>query len=157
MYNREKAVEYAHKWAFGRNPQYLNFNTIGGDCTNFISQCLYAGGADMNYKPTFGWYYLSANDRTPSWTGVEFFYDFLTSNTSQGPKGRPIPIEEIEIGDVVQLSFFPGFFGHTLIVVDRGEVPDLSNVLIACHTADSDYRPLSSYTFFSYRCLKITA
>jgi len=33
-YNRVKAVEYAHKWAFGRNPKYFNFDKLGGDCTN---------------------------------------------------------------------------------------------------------------------------
>ena len=39
-YEREKAVQYAKKWAYGRNPEYFNFDPIGGDCTNFISQCI---------------------------------------------------------------------------------------------------------------------
>lgn len=34
MYHRNLAVQYAHRWAFARNPNYLNFNGIGGDCTN---------------------------------------------------------------------------------------------------------------------------
>lgn len=34
FYQREKAVAYAHQWAYGRNPAYINFNGIGGDCTN---------------------------------------------------------------------------------------------------------------------------
>ena len=42
-YDRRAAVEYAHKWAFGRNPEFYDFSEIGGDCTNFASQCLYAG------------------------------------------------------------------------------------------------------------------
>ena len=42
-YDREAAVAYAHRWAFGRNPAYSNFDGMGGDCTNFASQCLYAG------------------------------------------------------------------------------------------------------------------
>lgn len=29
-YNREKAVEYAKKWALERNPAYYNFDGIGG-------------------------------------------------------------------------------------------------------------------------------
>lgn len=44
MYDREKAVAYAHKWAYGRNPAYADFSAMGGDCTNFLSQCLHAGG-----------------------------------------------------------------------------------------------------------------
>ena len=76
-YNRAAAVEYARRWAFGRNPAYYDFNNIGGDCTNFASQCIYAGAKIMNFTPTFGWYYKSLNDRTPSWTGVQYLYNFL--------------------------------------------------------------------------------
>ena len=34
-YNREEALAYAKKWAFGRNPIYYNFDPVGGDCTSF--------------------------------------------------------------------------------------------------------------------------
>lgn len=64
-YNRSAAVEYAHQWAFGRNPEFYDFSQIGGDCTNFASQCLYAGGGVMNFTPEFGWYYISPEDRLP--------------------------------------------------------------------------------------------
>ena len=70
-YNRQAAVSYARKWAFRRNPNYYDFENLGGDCTNFASQCIYAGAGVMNYTPVFGWFYKSANDRTASWTGVE--------------------------------------------------------------------------------------
>lgn len=79
-YNREKVVEYARKWAYGRNKKYYNFDSIGGDCTNFASQCIYAGSKKMNYSKNNGWYYNSINDRSPSWTGVQFLYNFLMSN-----------------------------------------------------------------------------
>ena len=81
-YNRIVAVNYARKWAFGRNPAYYNFDGIGGDFTNFVSQCLYAGSGIMNFTPIFGWYYLSLSDRTASWTGVEYLYNFLVNLTS---------------------------------------------------------------------------
>ena len=51
-YNRENAVAYAKKWAYGRNPKYYDFSDLGGDCTNFASQCIYAGSGIMNYTPT---------------------------------------------------------------------------------------------------------
>ena len=53
---------------------------FGGDCTNFISQCIYAGVKVMNYNKNNGWYYKTVNDRAPSWSGVEFLYDFLLKN-----------------------------------------------------------------------------
>ena len=86
-YEREKAVQYAKKWAYGRNPEYFNFDPIGGDCTNFISQCIFAGSKTMNYKSN-GWYYKNGNDKSPSWTGVEFLYNFLTQNKGVGPYGE---------------------------------------------------------------------
>ena len=38
LYDRERAVAYAHQWAYSRNPAYYDFSVLGGDCTNFISQ-----------------------------------------------------------------------------------------------------------------------
>ena len=49
-YNRIKAVEYATKWEYKRNSKYYNFDSVGEDCTSFISQCIYAGCNTMNYK-----------------------------------------------------------------------------------------------------------
>ena len=49
-YNKEKALQYAKKWAMDRNPEYYNFDTVGGDCTSFISQIMYSGSGIMNYK-----------------------------------------------------------------------------------------------------------
>ena len=53
-YRRDLAVEYAHRWANGRNPRYLDFEKFGGDCTNFASQCLFEGSDAMNYIPNYG-------------------------------------------------------------------------------------------------------
>ncbi len=145
-YNAQAAVAYAHQWAYRRNPAYLDFSNIGGDCTNFVSQCLHAGGCPMNYSKSFGWYYNTPNDRAPAWTGVSFFYDFLMHNSGIGPYGREVPMEQIRIGDVIQLAFQPDDFTHACIVVDLASPVQMSNILVAAHTIDSDYRPLDSYT-----------
>lgn len=51
-YNTESAVAYADKWALGRNSAYTWWGDDGGDCSNFVSQCLYAGG----FPKTESWY-----------------------------------------------------------------------------------------------------
>jgi len=154
-YDRNKGVAYAHKWAFSRNPVYSDFLGIGGDCTNFISQCIYAGSGVMNFKPVFGWFYKSMNNRTPSWTGVEYLYNFLTGNKEAGPFGNEASLSDVMIGDIVQLSFDNTTFGHSLYVVSVGNVPALDNVLIATHTFNSDNRPLSTYNYERYRVIHI--
>lgn len=62
VYDREKAVQYAKKWSDEQSPGKLHpefermdsFGTKrGGDCANFVSQLLHAGGLKMNDD----WYY----------------------------------------------------------------------------------------------------
>ncbi len=150
-YDRAAAVAYAGKWAFGRNPKFYDFSKIGGDCTNFASQCIYAGAGVMNFTPTFGWYYKSVNDRTPSWTGVEYLYNFLTANDGAGPFAEEVSPDKLEIGDVVQLGKATGDFYHSPVVVGfrRGQI------LIAAHSYDAYNRPLSSYSYEKVRGIHI--
>lgn len=155
VYDREQAIAYAHQWAFGRNPRYADFSGMGGDCTNFISQCLFAGGAKMDSARTFGWYYYSLSNRAPAWTSVQALYQFLVHRKGPGPSAREILLEEILPGDIIQLSFDGTRYAHSLLVVATGRRPAEDHVLIATHTQDSDYRPLSTYAFSKYRCLKI--
>jgi hypothetical protein len=117
LYNREKAVAYAHRWAYGHNPAYYNFEKIGGDCTNFTSQCILNGNAVMNYTPVMGWYYKNAGNRSPSWTGVGFLYTFITANQSFGPFAEEVNVSRIEPGDFVQLSFDGNAFQHSPFVL----------------------------------------
>ncbi|HML38680.1 MAG TPA: amidase domain-containing protein [Bacillota bacterium] len=155
-YDREAAVSYAHTWAFGRNPRYYDFEALGGDCTNFTSQALYAGSGVMNPTPTFGWYYYSLNNRAPAWTGVEYLYQFLVNNRGVGPVAVETDMSQIEPGDIVQISFDGNEFRHSPMIVAVGDPPDPSNILVAAHTYDVDYRPLSDYDYQKLRFLHIT-
>jgi hypothetical protein len=150
-YRRERAVEYAKKYAFSQNPLFGNFRGIGGNCTNFVSQAIFAAGCVMNYTPTFGWYYISLDDRSPSWTGVDFFYNFMTENEDVGPFGRAATLDELEIGDVIQLGNNEDGFYHTLLVVGFNG----TDTLVSAQTNDAFDRPLSSYTYDFARYIKI--
>lgn len=150
-YNRERAVEYAKKYAFSQNPVFASFRGIGGNCTNFVSQAIYAGSCTMNYTPTFGWYYISLDDRAPSWTGVQYFFNFMTSNKDVGPFGSEVGADATEIGDVIQLGRREDGYYHTLLIVGYdGEDP-----LVAAQTDDAYGRPLSTYTYDFARFIKI--
>lgn len=150
-YDRTRAVTYARRWALSRNPLYFDYTGIGGNCTNFVSQCLYAGSCTMNYTPVFGWYYLSPAERTAAWTGVTFFYNFLTKNDNVGPFGREASAEELLPGDVIQLGRNGTGFYHTLLLVGReGE-----ELLVAAQSDDALDRPLSTYTYDYARFLHV--
>ncbi len=154
-YDREKAVAYARRWAMSRNPAYYDYSSLGGDCTNFASQCVYAGAGQMNFKPSVGWYYRNANNHSPSWTGVEYFYNFMVSNRREGPFMQLVQLEELQPGDVIQIKFREPYFAHNPVVVSVGSPPDPSNILIAAHTIDSLDRALDTYTYIALRPLHV--
>lgn len=157
-YDRKAAVLYAHAWAYGRNPAFYDYEQVGGDCTNFASQCIFAGCGIMNFTPTYGWYYITANQKCScldrGTVPVELSHpQDLLRGTGRGkcrPGGSPA-------GDIVQLSFTgDGTFQHSPVVVATGTVPTLENTLIAAHSYDADNRPLSTYQFQDIRFLHIT-
>ncbi len=153
IYNRQKVVEYAHAWWRYRNPDFYDFDDIGGDCTNFVCQCLNFGGFSMNY---YDWYYQSLNYRSHSWSGVNEFYSFLISNkTDFGPKGKLVTIDELEEGDVVQLAINSEIFHHTTLVTKIVKPASPQTVFITCHTNDAIDIPLSSYAYKKLRFIKI--
>lgn len=152
QYNREKCVQYANQWALSRNPSYYDYEKIGGDCTNFASQCIYAGCGVMNPKL---WYYGNANNKSPSWTGVGFLYDFLMNNKSVGPRGIEVLQNQIQKGDLIQLSQDGRRFSHSLIVVEIQNANYLGNILIATHSQDALNRPVATYEFQKIRFVHI--
>lgn len=150
-YDRQAAAAYAKKWAFRRNPAYLNFDNLGGDCTNFASQCLYAGSGVMNHTRVYGWYYYSSDNRTASWTGVSFLYNFLVGNKGEGPFAKLSDRQNVRPGDLVQLGTAGGHFYHSPVIVAADE----NEIYVAAHTDDAYMRPLSSYIYDQARFLHI--
>ena len=150
-YNRNKTVEYAREFAYKRNPKYYAFDNLGGDCTNFVSQCLFAGCETMNYTKTLGWYYISLNNRSPAWSGVEFLYNFLIQNKSVGPYGEITDKINILKGDVIELGSANGEFFHTLIVSETRN----NEIFVASHNRDGFNIPLSVFSYARVRYIHI--
>ena len=136
-------------------PSIIILTRWDGDCTSFASQCLYAGSNTMNYTKDTGWYYINGNNKSPSWSGVEFLYQFLINNKSVGPYGRNAKREEMELGDIAQLSFDGQKFKHTLVIVNIENRFSLSGIKIASHTYDSFNKAISEYSFQKIRFIKI--
>jgi hypothetical protein len=78
-YDRRRAIEYAVRYSGVRvfpeagkyNPDYRLYTYLGGDCCNFASQILNAGGIPQGY----GWYY--SGEGSLSWVQSEAFVWFL--------------------------------------------------------------------------------
>lgn len=119
-------------------PQYFDFSQYNGnyDCTNFTSHCLLAGGAKFNETPNTGWYYRSASNRTPAWSGVRYFYNFISSNTGDGPQAEiksltaycPMNQMTCELGDIIQIDKGKdGSYNHNVVVTGFYSYSSYSN------------------------------
>lgn len=135
-YDRLKAVQYAERWWNSYNPAYRKFNV---DCTNYISQCLHAGGAPMTGYPdrSRGWW-MTNNNWSYSWTVAHAFRWFLSSSKS-GIRAQEVSEPEmLQPGDVICYDFQgDGRFDHSTIVTakDRRDMP-----LVNAHTTNSRMR-----------------
>jgi hypothetical protein len=161
-YNRDRAVWYAKEFALKRDENFFDFTNFGGNCTAFVSQCLYYANYVMNPLPVFGWYYYNSYNRSASWSGVNFLYEFLVNNKTKAPFAKECLVSEIELGDVIQLKFFgEQDFTHSLIITNIVKSPfdnfeiTPKNIYVSSNTYDALNRNLLSYNYEKIRYLKI--
>lgn len=134
-YDRMKAVQYAERWWNEFNPAYYKFTD---DCTNFISQCLHAGGIPMWGAPNKnrGWW-IRGNSWSYTWTTAHSLYHLLKEG--KGIRTKEVgSADELNVGDILCIDFEgDGRFDHNLIVTakDRNGMP-----LVNAHTMNSRHR-----------------
>ncbi|GIP34730.1 amidase domain-containing protein [Paenibacillus sp. J2TS4] len=119
-YHREAAVRYADLWWDSYNPEYLAFDV---NCTNYVSQCLFAGGAPMNYtgKRESGWWYRGKSGKQELWSfswAVSHGLNWHLSSSKAGLKGERVSSpEKLQLGDIICYDWDGnGRFQHTTIV-----------------------------------------
>lgn len=136
-YDRKAAVRYAEIWWNDANPTYQFFE--GNDCTNYISQCLRAGGAPYRGYPnrSTGWWYQD-DDWSFSWSVSHGFRWYLSGST-KGLRATEVDVpEKLSLGDVICYDFAgDGRFDHVTIVVAKNNdrMP-----LVNAHTNNSRHR-----------------
>lgn len=169
FYDRNAAVDYAASYWNTRNLSmvYIPYDMYGGNCQNFCSQAMYAGGLNMDYSGHISnqwkWYSDTINERaTPygrsyAWTGVDEFYAYAASEYSGGIEclaDRDFSLAQP--GDIIQLGAC-GQWRHSVMITDiiyddRGNILD---ILIASNTADRYSYPVSAYVYTAARLIHI--
>jgi hypothetical protein len=141
-YNREAAVSYAIKYALVSNREYKYYNAIGeggGDCTNFISQCLKAGGAPMDHNNLRPWWYdMKEGKASICWAVAHSLYWYLkTSRNNNKIKGREVDdIRELEMGDLIFYENYNNVIFHSTIITSFVDVYGNREPLISQHTSN---------------------
>ncbi|MCM3748427.1 amidase domain-containing protein [Paenibacillus pasadenensis] len=120
-YRRELAAAYADQWWKDPNPAYEEFDV---NCTNYVSQCVFAGEAPMNYtgKRESGWWYKGRSGGQElwsySWAVSNSLQMYLSFPRSSGMRATAVEsAAELSLGDVIAYDWNgDGRFQHTTIV-----------------------------------------
>lgn len=120
-YDYKAMAAYAEKYWSNYNPAYPNFNGqgAGGDCTNFVSQSLKAGG--WKHVPGYVYDYTrwfgTADIQSHSFVGVNEWSWFAQNSKRVTSLGN---VYQMDVGDVLQVDFDKdGSKDHTMIVSYR--------------------------------------
>lgn len=164
-YNREDAVSYSYNYITKRNSEWFDYSDIGGNCQNYVSQCLYSGGipADESGSIYNQWkHHDSAINETEgvgrsySWTTVGYFYDYIKSNVENGICALPDSnFYLIEKGDVAEVGYDKRW-GHTVLITESVKINnEIVDYLVNSNTVNLENYPLLAYTYPDLRFIKI--
>ncbi|MFD8808713.1 amidase domain-containing protein [Streptomyces sp. NPDC059597] len=156
-YDYNAMVAYATKYWNNYNTDYPDFNGAGagGDCTNFVSQSLKAGGWKHvpGYTNDFHKWFGTKDIQSDSFVGVNEFSWFALSSKRVTPLAN---VFQADIGDVIQMDFNKdGSKDHTMIVTKR----DAQGVpYVTYHSTNTYNRSVASLVasyptaaFYAYR------
>lgn len=162
-YSVSLAVNYAITNYNQRVTTYPSMNKIGGDCANFVSQCMAAGG--VHYQGTWWVYKINNNHATPNntneldlswklsdpspWISAYEFNKFWSSRvkteivSAQDILNNPESIfaKPFYRGDVIQIvdkDFLgnPTNAWHTMFITGYGSYNGHRTFLLTYHTSD---------------------
>ncbi len=145
--SRAAAVEYADMYCgtasdgqndFSYNSEYTNYNALGGDCANFASQALLAGG----FKKNGTWNYAGGKG-SRAWVNAQALKNFLVYS------GRASQLAKGSYKEIYQYAYSlrPG---DIVAYVKKGKVTHVSVVtgadskgypLVSCHNLDRNRVP----------------
>ena len=164
-YSNTDAVEYAETYYTDYNSdEYPDWTTYGGDCANFVSQCLYAGGKPWSGTPGTSeaaqdfsnWFStgttLNTKNVSSTWRGADAFKHYWKANALAYKTFDSYTSDTYDYGfrgDAVTLLTSTGRGYHTLVIVGY-KAGDLT---FAAHTYDTKTGSLKSVSdsFIIYR------
>ncbi len=162
---------YAERWtdesiSTYHNPNYY-YNSDGGDCTNFASQCLYAGGLPMTsyvgeenndgYVDTdTRWFYFNNNSSSghsiaTCWVRVKELYNYLSPHYACGERLANSGMTPfLNKGFLLQGRHLLGSYKHSVIVTIVN-----NNVCYCAHSSQRHDEPISTFYSGFYKCREV--
>ena len=158
-YDRQAARAYMLAYVGRRNPGFMAYDDYGGNCMNFGSQVLLAGGIPMDTSGGYetGWYWFSQHSTTLPWVNVGWFLDYAAAEREHGPAAVVnAPYFSGETGDIITMGVDEPA-NHTTVILDviRDENGPPIDYLLCSNTADLRNFPASAYYYTNRQLTKI--
>jgi hypothetical protein len=153
-YDYEAMITYAYRHWSTYNTDYRTYGGQGGDCTNFISQIMIAGGWETagaypvsdRTHPSNWWYNsLGTFATTYTWAAAHNWMQF--ARTHSGRVAALSHVRDMAIADVLQVDTdSDGNISHSMFVTDVGLGGDgeVDEQYMTYHSNDTKDKPLTS-------------
>lgn len=156
-YDRAAAEQYMRQYDHRRNDRWHAYDDVGGNCMNFGSQVLLAGGIPMDEEGGSKWFWRGQNDLDLSWINVGRFYSYARENRGYGlAADTEANYYTGEVGDILILGP-DGGHNHTTVIsgIVRNEAGETVDYLLCSNTTNYTDFPAGAYYYTSHRLVKI--
>ena len=156
-YDRAAAEQYMRQYDHQRSSAWHAYDDVGGNCMNFGSQVLLAGGIPMDEQGGSKWYWYGQNSLDLSWINVVRFYSYARENEGYGlVADTEANYYTGEVGDILILGP-DGGHNHTTVIsgIIRDEAGQTVDYLLCSNTTNYTDFPAGAYYYTSQRLIKI--
>ena len=156
-YDRAAAEQYMRQYDHQRNDRWYAYDDVGGNCMNFGSQVLLAGGIPMDEEGGSKWYWHGQNTLDLSWINVGRFYSYARENRGYGlVADTEANYYTGQVGDILILGP-DGGHNHTTVIsgIVRNEAGETVDYLLCSNTTNYTDFPAGAYYYTSHRLIKI--
>lgn len=147
-YDRDAAYAYMMTYAEKRNDDWDAYDDVGGNCQNFGSQVLHAGGIPMDVEGDARWFWYSNENQDYSWINVDLFIAYAGANEGYGLVADAAPnYYDAQVGDILILG--DNRYRHTTEICGRITDDDGATLDYLLCSNTSNYRnfPASAYYY----------
>jgi hypothetical protein len=158
-YSPSKVTAYTNKYWNSHNSAYPNFESLGGDCANFVSQALHAGGKSMKGTDASNfsnWFCRTSSTNqlskvSSTWRGADAFGHYWMANAKKYKKFGASYFSSADsfktvynygsVGDAISVLNSNGRPYHTLIISYKED----GKLKFASHTDNHKWKSLYNY------------
>lgn len=155
-YDREAALEYMLTYADHRNEAWHAYDDEGGNCMNFGSQVLLAGGIPMDYSGYDCWFSSRTGGSTNSFVNVGWFLDYAECNTGYGlVANTEANYYTGQIGDLLLVGIYEPLHTTEICGLVTDETGQTVDYLLCSNTTNYRNFPARAYYYTRHWLVKI--